>query len=402
MNNRETNENWSGRIALMVAHCAGMVDLVALPVWIGTLMSRYGMAPQQAGTLVTLFLLGAVASSLFCAPRFQRLDKRAVATAGFAVSALAFLGLATTSEYTVMAGLHGLAGVAAGSALSVTHGTAGLSANPHRMFALCGMALGVFAIVFLGTLPGIVAANEGTALFIALAAVMLVAACTSAAMFPRGADATGRAGRAGGAATSPHPSAGASDAAAPPAPVSSAVWFAALGIGCMGLVQAMMFSFLERIGADRGYTTAAVTGVLIALGFVNLFPAPLAALLEKRWPARLVVLAGPVLQAALALTIAHGGSFASYAGAGAVFAAVMIFTHTFAFGLVAQLEPGGRALSATPAMLMVGAAIGPVLGGTLVQQAGYGMLGTAAVVIAIIAVVCFARAGRQFIVRSLP
>jgi predicted MFS family arabinose efflux permease len=426
MNNRETNENWSGRIALMVAHCAGMVDLVALPVWIGTLMSRYGMAPQQAGTLVTLFLLGAVASSLFCAPRFQRLDKRAVATAGFAVSALAFLGLATTSEYAVMAGLHGLAGIAAGSALSVTHGTAGLSVNPHRMFALCGMALGVFAIVFLGTLPGIVAANGGMALFIALAVVMLVAACTSAAMFPRGAAATGRAGRTGGAgdasgarsadgaghagragraasaATSPHSNVGAAHAAVPPTPVSSAVWFAALGIGCMGLVQAMMFSFLERIGADRGYTTAAVTGVLIALGFVNLFPAPLAALLEKRWPARLVVLAGPVLQAALALTIANGGSFASYAGAGAVFAAVMIFTHTFAFGLVAQLEPGGRALSATPAMLMVGAAIGPVLGGTLVQQAGYGMLGTAAVVIAIIAVVCFARAGRQFIVRSLP
>jgi predicted MFS family arabinose efflux permease len=405
MNNRETNENWSGRIALMVAHCAGMVDLVALPVWIGTLMSRYGMAPQQAGTLVTLFLLGAVASSLFCAPRFQRLDKRAVATAGFAVSALAFLGLATTSEYAVMAGLHGLAGIAAGSALSVTHGTAGLSVNPHRMFALCGMALGVFAIVFLGTLPGIVAANGGMALFIALAVVMLVAACTSAAMFPRGAAATGRAGRAGraaSAATSPHLNVGAAHAAVLPTPVSSAVWFAALGIGCMGLVQAMMFSFLERIGADRGYTTAAVTGVLIALGFVNLFPAPLAALLEKRWPARLVVLVGPVLQAALALTIAHGGSFASYAGAGAVFAAVMIFTHTFAFGLVAQLEPGGRALSATPAMLMVGAAIGPVLGGTLVQLAGYGMLGTAAVVIAIIAVVCFARAGRQFIVRSLP
>jgi hypothetical protein len=44
----------------------------------------------------------------------------------------------------------------------------------------------------------------------------------------------------------------------------------------MGLVQAMMFSFLERIGADRGYSAAAVTGVLIALGLVNLLPAPLA------------------------------------------------------------------------------------------------------------------------------
>lgn len=37
------------RLALMVAHCAGMVDLVALPVWVGVLDSRDGFDPQQAG-----------------------------------------------------------------------------------------------------------------------------------------------------------------------------------------------------------------------------------------------------------------------------------------------------------------------------------------------------------------
>ena len=135
--------------------------------------------------------------------------------------------------------------------------------------------------------------------------------------------------------------------------------------------------------------------MLIALGFVNLLPAPLAALLERRWPAHLVVLGGPVVQAALALTIATSGGYAAYAFAGALFAAVMIFTHTFAFGLVAQLDTGGRALSATPAMLMMGAAIGPVLGGTLVKSAGYGALGAAALAIGCVAVFCFARAGRR-------
>lgn len=384
----QTSESWKGRIALMVAHCAGMVDLVALPVWMGALISRYGLQPQQAGILVTLFLLGAVGSSLICAPRFQRLPRREVATGGFAVAALAFLGVAAITDYAQMAGLHLLAGAAAGAALSVTHGTAGLSANPHRMFALCGMALGVFAIGFLGAMPGIIATKGGSALFVALALVMLVAAATSSLLFPARQSATG-----GGAAGSTGHVA--------PLPISTAVWFAAFGIGCMGLVQAMMFSFLERIGADRGYSTSAVTGVLIALGLVNLFPAPLAALLEKRLPARHVVLAGPVAQAALALIIVHGGSFATYAGAGAVFAAVMIFTHTFAFGLIAQLDPAGRALSATPAMLMVGAAIGPVLGGTLVQHSGYAVLGAAAVVIAIIAVLCFARAGHRYTLRSV-
>ena len=40
---------------------------------------------------------------------------------------------------------------------------------------------------------------------------------------------------------------------------------------------------------------------------------------------------------------------------------------------------------------MVGAAIGPVLGGTLVKTAGYGSLGLAAVLIGTLALVCMSR-----------
>ncbi len=60
----------------MFAHCAGMVDLVALPVWVGALIAQYRFSPAQAGGLATLFLVGAVLSSLFFAPRFNRIDSR--------------------------------------------------------------------------------------------------------------------------------------------------------------------------------------------------------------------------------------------------------------------------------------------------------------------------------------
>ena len=75
-------ESARGRAALMVAHCAGMVDLVALPVWVGTLIGRYGLDPQQAGLLATLFLGGAVVASVLLAPQFHRLPGRLVATLG--------------------------------------------------------------------------------------------------------------------------------------------------------------------------------------------------------------------------------------------------------------------------------------------------------------------------------
>jgi hypothetical protein len=89
--------------------------------------------------------------------------------------------------------------------------------------------------------------------------------------------------------------------------------------------------------------------------------------------------------------IMNATAFEAYAGAASVFAAVVLFTHTFAFGLLARLEPSGRALAATPAMMMTGAAIGPLLGGTIVKAAGYGSLALAAAALAAIAVFCFSR-----------
>lgn len=371
-------ERWPGRIALMVAHCAGMVDLVALPVWVGALIAHYGFDPQQAGGLATLFLIGAVASSLFFAPRFHRIRGRIAAPLGFGVAALAFGGNALTDSYAVMAGLHLLAGAAAACGLSFTHGTIGRSARPHRLFAIVGMALGVFAIVFLGATPQLVAALGGPTLFVVFGAVMAVAAVVCALAFPEAQESLERKAQA--------PVAGA---------IEPSVWFAAVGIACMGLVQAMMFSFLERIGTDRGFGFEAVTGVLIALGVVNLFPAALAAVFERRLPLRTVVLAGPLMQGVLALTIAQSEAFAPYAAATAFYAAVMIFTHTFAFGLIARLDHSGRVLAATPAMLMFGAAIGPIFGGTLVKLSGYASLGVAAVLIDALAIFCFARACRR-------
>ncbi len=372
-----TTHSLRGRVALMVGHCAGMVDLVALPIWVGTLISVYRFDPQQAGLLATLFLAGAVAASLVLAPFFQVLPGRMVATAGFAAAAVGFAVASTTTQFALLALLHAASGVAAGAALSVTHGTIARSHNPHRMFALVGMALGVFAIVFLGGTPVLVAQQGGAVLFQVFAGVMAVGALAAALAFPEP-----------DSPTASGPSSGSS------APLPVAVWWGMLGIAALGLVQSMTFSFLERVGSDRGYGLQAVTGVLIAWGVVNLFPAALAAVLEKRWAARSVLLAGPALQGLLVVVIMNSSMFAPYAGAAAVFAAVMIFTHTFAFGVLARLDPSGRALAATPAMLMFGAAIGPILGGTLVKAWGYGSLGVAALLIDGLAMYAFARIHR--------
>lgn len=371
---RTSTETWPGRIALMVGHCAGMVDLVALPVWVGALIAWYHFEPQRAGGLATLFLISAVVSSLVFAPRLNRINGRVAAIAGFGVAALAMLVATFTTDYATLAVLHVIGGFSAACGLSFTHGTIAHSSNPHRLFAYANLAIGVFGVIFLGVTPNLIAAFGGPALFAVFTVIFVVAAIIAALLFPT----TTAKGEAG-------------NLLAEVGRLRPAVWFGVAGVSCMALNQAMMFSFLERVGIDHGFGRSAVTGVLIVLGFVTLIPAPLAAIFEKRLPPRGVLMTGPVLQVILVFAITLASAFPLYAVAAVLYAPVMIFTHTFAFGVLSKLDPSARALAGTPAMLMIGAAIGPILGGTLVQFFGYPSLGVAALIISACAVTLYSR-----------
>lgn len=368
----------SGIFALMVAHCAGMIDLVALPVWVGSMIQYYQFDPQQAGSLATLFLFGAVFASIILAHRLHSCNGRWVAVSGFALAAV-FFGLMTAiNDYASMAILHAAAGISVGAALSVTHGTIAHSLNPHKLFAIVGTALGIFSILFLGATPKLIAVTGGSTLFMVFAIIMLIVALVASFAFPLADSRLDSIETDGKKPVTSNK-------------IPTVVWFGIIGISCMGLVQAMTFSFLERVGDHNGYGLEAITGVLIALGIVNLFPAPLAGLFERRLSVRLVLFIGPLIHATFTAIIMTTSVFGAYAVAASLFAAVMIFTHTFAFGVLSRLDTSGRAMAATPAMLMIGAGIGPILGGTLVKYFGYSSLGISAIVIAVLAVFCFFR-----------
>jgi predicted MFS family arabinose efflux permease len=364
--------------ALLAGHCAGMLDLVALPIWMGALIGRLQLDPQRAGALVTLFLAGQVVSSLFCAPRFNRLPKRPLATLGFLVAAAAFAAMTLAPAYPVLALLHLIGGVGAGCALSVTHGSIGRAANPHRLFALAQLSLSMLGIVVMGAGPKAIEVGGASAFFALLAGFIACVAVLAGLTFPN--DRT----TPGVAAAAPVPAA---------APIPSQAWFAIVGISLLTLAQAMMFSFIERIGVDR-YGNDAVVAVLIGVGVVNLLPGPLAALLQHRLRADRVALVGPLLHATAALLLTQQPGYGVYAVTAASFVAIVVFTHTFLFGLLARLDPTGRAVSATPAMMMIGSCAGPILAGTVVVRFGYGALGLAVACVGVLSALLFSRLQR--------
>lgn len=369
-----TPDSLRGRTVLLIAHVAGMIDLVALPVWVGTLVQHYRFNFEQAGLLVTTFLVGVVAASLVLAPLFARLPRRIVAVLGYALAATAFFSAAQSVALAELLVLHVLAGVGTGCGLSMAHGSIGRSANPHRLFAIAGAALGVFAVAFYAIVPHLIAARGGALLFQVMGGLMVLASCAALALPGLPQTAGSGPGRA-------H------------ARISSATWFALAGTICLTLNQAVVFSFLDRIGVGRGFGQDNVNMVLAAVGIVNLIPAVLAGFLQRRLTPLSVALLAPAVQAGLAIVISSSTAFAPFAVAASVYAFVVIFAHTFLFGWVAQLEPSGRATAAMPAVLMMGSAVGPLLAGTIAQRFGFGAIGIGVAIVAVIGIACFARAG---------
>ena len=281
----------------------------------------------------------------------------------------------------MLAVLHVAAGIGAGSALSFTHGCIGRSQNPHRLFAVANVALGVFAVFFFGGVPQLILKAGAQSFFWVCTALMLIGALVTALGFPTIAGESA-ASQAIQTAEQRHQ------------PIHSAAWIIAGVVVCLTLNQAMVFSFVERIGADRGFGPERVQGVLIALGLVNLTPGALAALLQKRISPLVVGMLGPIGQALLALTIANTSGFAPFAVAACFYTFMVIFTHAFLFGLLARIDPTGRAVAATPAMMMIGSCIGPALAGGLVHGIGYVALGWAATAVSVVALIAMTQVKR--------
>lgn len=368
-----------GRTSLVLGHCAGMIDVVALPVWVGIVLIRYyGLDPQSAGALATSFLGAVVVSSLLVAPRIERIRGTIAAPAGFACAAAAFFCMAFTREYAVLLTLHIAGGLAVGCALSLTHSAIGASSNPHRLIATGFTVLSVLSLGFLGGVLRVVASMGGQVVFLVLGAIMLTAAIFAMLGFPERHTSVSRDGVPRNRER-----------------LSYGVWFAMMGTSLLTLSHSMMLSFLEPIGLAHGFSSRQVMNVLLAIGLVNLLPGLLAAIFERKVSARVVMILGPVLQGVLGFTLTHSALFSPYAFAGVIFPMVIIFTHTFIFAFLARNDPSTRAVAATPVMAMTGSAIGPILGGAVASHFGYESIGWTIVVAAAASAVCFWQAGRR-------
>ena len=367
--------NVLGNVILSINHVAGMIGLVILPIWVGVLVQYYKYDAQQAGVLVSLFLAAAVITSIIFASLYERVPKRLMTTIGYLVTAVTFFFASRSTSFSMMLIVNFLGGIGTGWGLSLTHGTIGRSENPHRLFSIAQLTLGIVGILFFAIIPRLILNTDGSTLFLFLAGLMLTAAITAALAFPKFDNKIALQSVGG---TSSH--------------MPSIVWFIIVGVIILAMNQALTSAYFERFGVFLGFTPQSISAVLVATNIVVLTPAIIAAVLQNRIKVKTVAIVGAVAQGLLAVVLFSTTNFGVYAVLGVIGGFVMIFTHIFLFGYLADLDPSGRAVAGTPAMIMLGSALGPIIGGTLVVNAGYFWIGIAVAVFGALAIlVCFLR-----------
>ena len=372
---RLTTDNKATWLVLALCHIAGMLDLVILPLWVGGMMQTYGFAPTSAGAMVTIYLVGTLISNAVLARQFGRLPEKAIAVIGFAIPAICFFlmtyvpGITVLNSFVALAILHFIGGAGAGAGLVMVHGLIGRSANPHRLFAVVNMGVSLWAIGFYAITPMFMATMGVNAVFMAAAIVIAMAVLGALLAFPSSPPAVAKVTRE----------------AAP----TGILTLCFAGVVMLQTSQAMTFSFVERIGDFRAFGADRVAAMLVVGSFVPLLAPLLAGLLQNRLPAINVAIGGLLFHGLLSATVSNATGFVLYGVAASLMIATVVFTHTFVFGLLARLDPSGRTNAATPSMLMIGTAIGPFVGGAVIDLIGYPAVGLVAFGAALIGAGCF-------------
>lgn len=364
--------NKKEKFSLMLSQCAGMVDIVSLPLWVGVLISYYQFSPQYAGGLLTLFLISAMCSSLIFSIFFNKiLIKKNVVVIGYFLAFICFVSISFNTNHSIIMILHVIGGLGVGASLSFTHGVVGGTDNPHRNFSLLNMALGAFGIIFVFTALQVKTAFGDNYFFILIAIMMLMSSIFAAFFFPK----------MNLKITDDNKKIS----------FNKYTWYCAIGITILSMTQAMVISFYENIGQINGFSEKIIALAMMLYVLISFFSAPVAFILQHKLDVKKVICIGPVFQGIFAVIMTHSANVFLYTIIGGLMTFTILFTHIFAFGLLSKLDATKRAVAATPAMLMFGSAIGPFLGGTIINYFNYQSIGLFSCVLVVIQVFLFSQ-----------
>ncbi len=325
---------------------------IVQPGFVQGLVQHLGFDDQGAGYTASAEMFGLAATTILMTFIAHRVNWRKVMAASLLVMFGANAACTLTSDLNAFVALRFIAGLGAGSLVSLSFAAVGLTRNPDRNFGLLIMWVLTYGALVLWAMPTAYewAGMNGVIWFFALFPL-------TALPFIKHLPVTGE-GQAEIEAD-----------AVNLGPRMKAL--ALLAMLAYFTAQGVVWAYLFLIGVAGGLSEQAVANGLMLSQFAGIGGALLAALIAHR-VGRPLPLAVGILGGALCLYFLIGRfEFVVFALAVGVYNFLWNLTHPFLLGAMASFDRRGRVVVYAVAMQMIGLAIGPGLAASVIAPGDY-------------------------------
>jgi predicted MFS family arabinose efflux permease len=325
---------------------------IVQPGFVQGLVEYVGFDDQGAGFAMTAEMFGLATTTILMTFTAQRVNWRAVILGSLIVMFLANVLCTLTTDLNTFMALRFLAGLGAGSLVSLSFAAIGLTRNPDRNFGLLIMWVLTYGAIVLWLMPSAyaLAGMNGVLWFFALFPLVAVP-------FIRNLPADGE-----------------SLAQVEEDAVNLTTGMKAMALIAMlayFIAQGAVWAYLFLIGLAGGLSEQEVANGLTLSQFAGIAGALLAATMSNRYGRSLPLTVG-ILGGALCLYFLVGRyEFLVFALAVGIYNFAWNMTHPFLLAAMASFDRRGRVVVYAVAMQMVGLAIGPGLAASVIAEGDY-------------------------------
>jgi predicted MFS family arabinose efflux permease len=360
------------RLRLIAAILVGVIGpevFIVQPGFVQGLVQNLGFDDQSAGYAASIEVWGITATTLVMTFFSHRFNWRKVITGSLLLVAIANALCIGVHSKEAFVALRFVAGAGAGSLISLSFTTVGLTENPDRNFGYLIMWVLLYGAVVLYLMPAAYAVSGMTGTLIFFAAFPLVALPLVKA-FPENGE-TGAAVEA--------------DAVNLPASLKT---LALLAMFAYFVAQGVAWAYLFLIGTNGGLTEQQVATGLTLSQVAGVAGALLPAMVGHRF-GRWRPLTVGILGGAVCLLFLIGRfEYLPFAFWVCLYNFFWNMTHPFLLGSMASFDRRGRVVVLAVAAQMLGLAVGPALGATVIRPGQFAVVNYIAIAMFALSWVC--------------
>ncbi len=369
---RTFDNKLSTTFLISLVYPLGPAAIILMPMLVGGVIDDFGFSEQEAGYIAAAEGMGLVVASLVAALWIRKVSWTTMLLVGFLSTALLNIVSANLNEFQPLLIARFMAGITGGTIFAVTVAALGDNRQPDQAFGIAQVVQGAMMFVAFTAAPTIMAQWTVSGLYYMLAAASIAMMLTLWR----------------------YPSAGARRVADN---TGSGDGNSNTGLIWIGLVASFLFfanifgfwTYIERIGQTSGLASETIGWALGLSQFAAIVGAGIAAFAGDRYGRTLpllVSLAG--LMATLWLLRGQFSSSSFYLGAG-LFQGMFVLANSYQLGVIAKIDIKGHFLVLVTGFQGLGAAIGPAVAASLIDNGNYDQINHVAALSCVASILMF-------------